>query len=433
MRNKGLLITRILPAVAFALLLVSYSVAADFSLHDWRYAKSVTLPPELKADGLVELLPDPEVFAGSALGLVDLRIIDGEGTEVPYKFEVRRSERHQTPFSVALLDKGYVPGLHTIFTADLGRPGVLHNEMAFETRSGNFRRTAIVETSSDGATWAKVAEQQIYAFTVRERGVTARDTHVRYPDSTARYLRMTIADEGEGPLEITGATIFFVKETPAREVHWPSAIVATSQDVDRRATLVEVDLGTPGLPTHRLTVEVPDVNFYRDVTLEASADRKEWRDRSRGFIYAYDTPKFVENSLTVTYPETTSRYLRLLIHNEDSPPLDIQGVDVWGLQRSLVFTADPKQSYTLYYGSLEARRPSYDIEKVFPFLITEELPQAQLGPQALNTQFVEKRPPFSERFPWLLPTVVGVAAIFVALLLLGVIRQARKVLPPPSE
>ncbi|MFQ5874682.1 MAG: DUF3999 family protein [Dehalococcoidia bacterium] len=436
MKNKSLLIARSIAAAALMLALVSSSAAADFSLRDWRYLKSVTLPSGLGEKGLVELLPDPEVFAGSAPGLVDLRIIDSEDTEVPYKLEVGRSERHQTPFSVALLDKGYVPGLHTIFTADLGRSGVLHNEIAFDTPSANFRRTAVVETSNDGATWAKIAEQEVYDFTVKERDFTTRDTHMRYPDSTTRYLRVAIADEGEGPLEVTGATVFFIKETPAREVLWPSAIVGTSQDTDRRATLVEVDLGTTGIPSYRMAVKVSDVNFYRQVTLETSNDGKEWEWRApklRAQVYAYDTPKFVGKDLAFTYPETTSRYLRLIIHDEDSPPLKIQGVDVWGLQHRLVFTADSEHSYTLYYGNLEARRPSYDIERVFPYLATEELPRAQLGPQVSSTQFVEKLPPVSERFPWLLPSILAVVAVLASLLLLGVIRQARRVLPPPSE
>ena len=87
----------------------------------------------------------------------------------------------------------------------------------------------------------------------------------------------------------------------------------------------------------------------------------------------------------------------------------------------------------MYYGNIEAKRPSYDLERVFPYLVTEELPEASLGPQTVNTAFVEKKPPVSERFPWLFPTVIAVAVILVALLLLSIIRQARKILPPPPQ
>lgn len=419
------------------LLLASSSAAADFSQSNWRYVKDIILPSGLQPDGLVELFPDREVFGSSAPGLADLRIIANENEEVPYKLEISEPKQERTSFPVSLRDKGYVPGGYNIFTADLGRVGILHNEIEFQTSSANFRRNATMETSNDGTIWMKLAEQTVYDFTVRERNFTARDTNIRYPDSTARYLRVKIADEGEGPLDITGATVFFVKETPAKEVPWPVSNMHISRDAARRTTLVEVDLGTPRLPSYRLAISAPDVNFHREVTLDTSTDQEKWRTILPGAsIYAYDTPKFVGKSLTITYPETTSRYLRLIIHDEDSPPLSVQDVKVWGLQRRFVFAAKLQESYQLYYGNAEAQRPSYDIERIFPYLITEDLPEAKVGSQATNPRFVEKKPPeppLSERFPWLFPTVVAVAAIMVALLLIGILRQARKVLPPPKE
>jgi hypothetical protein len=421
--------------IAFVLLLLTFSsAAADFSQRDWRYVKDIILPSGLQPEGLVELVPDSEVFASAAQGLADLRIISNENEEIPYKLEISQEERERTSFSVSLRDKGYVPGSYDIFTADLGRAGILHNEIEFRTPATDFRRMATVETSHDEATWMKIAEQTVYAFTVRERGFTTRDTSIRYPESTARYLRVKIADDGEGSLEVTSATVFFVKETAAREIFWPSSILGTSRDTGQRTTNVEVDLGTSGLPSHRLAINVSDINFHREVTLQASSDRGSWATiMRRAEIYAFDTPKFVGKSLVITYPEITSRYLRLVIHDEDSPPLTVQEVDVWGLWRRLVFDADPQQSYQLYYGNVKAQRPSYDIERIFPYLATEELPEAKLGSQTINPHFVEEKPPVSERSPWLFPTVAAVAAIVVALLLFVIFRQVRKALPPPKE
>jgi hypothetical protein len=425
--NKSLIILVLL-------LLVSSSAAADFSQRDWRHVKAINLPAELQPESLVEIVPDQEVFASAAHGLADLRIISSKNEEVPYKLEVSKAESERTSFPVSIRDKGYIPGSYNTFTADLGQEGILHNEIEIRITSTNFRRTATVASSNDEATWMKIAEQTVYDFTVKERGFTTRDTRVRYPDSTARYVQVKIADDGEGPLEITGATIFFVKETSAGEISWPSSILDIGRDAGARTTNVQVDLGTPGIPSYHLSLNIPDTNFYREVTVQTSTDREQWSTIMRGAeIYAFDTPKFVGKSLDITYPEATSRYLRLVIHDEDSPPLTIQGVNVWGLRRRLVFTADPQQSYQLYYGNAEAKRPSYDIERIFPYLITKQLPEATLGPQTANPDFVEEKPPVSERFPWLFPTVIVVAVIVVALLLVGIFRQARKVLPPPEQ
>ena len=428
----------ILAAVSLgATILVASQVFADFSLTDWRYVKPIRLPSNLSEEGLIELHPDPELFSGSSPGLVDIRVIAASGSEVPYKFEISKGEHQQTSLSVSLRDKGYVSGKYTTFTADLGREGVLHNRVEFRTPSSNFCRTATVETSNDGVTWAMTRKQQVYDFTVREVGLVSRDTDIRYPDTTARYLRVRIADEEEGPVDVSGATVFFMIETPAREVSWPTSALSSSRDTDRRATLVELDLGIDGLPSHRLALEISEVNFHREVSVEASSDRETWHTLgSRTAIYAFDTQKFVGDSLVLTYPESTSRYIRLAIFNQDNPPLTVNEVEVWGHERRLLFSADPAQSYSLYYGNVNARRPSYDIERVLPYLATEDLPQAALGLQAENPMFVEATtppPPVSERLPWLFPAVVGVAAVILGLILFGVLRQARKMLPPPAK
>ena len=245
MKNNRLRLSlRLALAVAvLATLIVAASRAyADFLPADWSYVKPIILPADLTDESLVEIFPDAEVFANSSPGLVDLRIVAADGTEVPYKFEVSKGERQRNSFPVALRDKGYVPGKYTTFIADLGREGVLHNEIEFQSPSSNFRRTAIVEASDDGATWARVAEQEVYDFTVKEVPLSTRNTHVTYTDSTARYLRVRIADDGEGPLEIAGATVFFVRETQPREVSWLASILGTVRDVESRTTVVDVDL-----------------------------------------------------------------------------------------------------------------------------------------------------------------------------------------------
>ncbi len=260
-----------------ALIVAAPQAFADFSLTDWRYVKPVSLPAELRREGLVEVAPDREVFAGAASGLVDLRIIADDGTEAPYKLEVSRGERQRVSIPVAIRDKGYVRGQYTTATGELTQEGALHNEIEILTPAANFLRNVTVEASDDGVTWATIAEQEIYDLTVREPGFTTRDTRVKYPESTARYLRLRIADDAEGPVEVSGASVFFVKETPAREVSWPASISSISQDTDRRTTLVDVDLGTRGLPSHRLVIEASEVNFYREVDLQTSADGVQWR------------------------------------------------------------------------------------------------------------------------------------------------------------
>ena len=100
------------------------------------------------------------------------------------------------------------------------------------------------------------------------------------------------------------------------------------------------------------------------------------------------------------------------------------------MPRKLIFQAQPGASYKLYYGNPEARSPSYELERILPFLETENLPVGTLGLQRNNETFnvEETRLPFSERYTWLITVVVVVAAVAVAVLLLGVVPQGEKVI-----
>jgi hypothetical protein len=103
---------------------------------------------------------------------------------------------------------------------------------------------------------------------------------------------------------------------------------------------------------------------------------------------------------------------------------------VSGVRRKLVFETAPGEVFDLYYGNAEAVRPSYDLRHFFEYLATDDLPLAGLGAQRLNHDLEKPTEPITERFPWLLPVVITLAAGFVAVLLVGVLRRAGKALPP---
>ena len=118
--------------------------------------------------------------------------------------------------------------------------------------------------------------------------------------------------------------------------------------------------------------------------------------------------------------------------NEDNPPLVIGAIQVSGVSRKLLFVASPGASYEVFYGNPLASRPSYDLERILPFLETTDLPEGVLARQQLNPEFVGPQPAKSEQYPWLIGVAVAGAAVVVAMLLFGVLRRARLLLPPPD-
>ena len=414
----------------------SSALFADFELGKWAFVKQIVLPEGVDKGTLVEVVPDRAVYSGAASNLRDLRIISGSGEEVAYVSEIAQGSRQTSALAARVLDNGYVEGEYNTFVVDLGSEGVLHNRIEILTSSENFKRDVVVESSADKDTWAEITAYSIYDFTLRERGANSRDTRVNYPDNTNRYLRVRVLDDGEGALTVTGARVLLSEDVEPSENSWSSVIVETFEDTDAQTSAITFDLGSHGLPSHRLTLDVGGVNFYRLTTLEQSDDLETWqRVASVSAIYLYETPKFVGGSLEVPYSESNARYFRLTVHNEDNPPVLVKGASFDGFVRRVVFIADPAKTYELYYGNSTARRPSYDLNQIYPYLDGERRAIATLGTQAMTEEVVVLEPviPVSEGLPWLLPTVIAGAAVVVGVILYGVFRQVKGLLPPPPE
>ena len=431
---QRLLLWAFIPAALGTLLL---SVArADFALEDWRYFKAIQTPAALDGEELAELALDRAVFQQSASGQRDLRVVAGDETgEVAYQLVTETGRRERTMVGGKVRDLSHVPNRHSSFVVDLAQAGILHNQVEVLTSFRNFQRNVAVEASPDGQSWSLVQEgSQIFGFTVEERGFTAKDTRVSYPESSHRYLRVSVINNDEAPLEITGAAVSSVRESPASETRYPGPIIGRSEDREALTSIMEMDLGGEGLPINRLILHTSAVNFHRDVSVMGSNDLATWSTLASGVaIYSFRTPKFVGDSLEVAFPESTHRYFRLVIQNRDDPPLTVDEIAFSGIDRKVLFLAQPGTSYALYYGNEAARAPSYDLARLLPYLDTESPAAATFGPQQANPQYAEPQPPASEQYPWLITVAVVAAAVVVAAILFGVFRQVRKALPPPDS
>ena len=408
-------------------------VSADFALAEWRFFKPVTLPEGLAGDEFVELTLDREIFRYSVAGQADLRLVQEGGEEVAYQLVVAASRQERIAVPAELRDLGYLPGKYTSFVISLDGAGDRHNEIEIQTADKNFRRKTVVEASSDSQTWAVLQEgSEIFDFTVKEQDFTARNTRIGYPESTARYVRVGVINGAKKPLEVTGAAVSLSRDMPAKETAYSPESLSRSEDTDSGSSVLALDSGSQGIPTTRLSFRTAAVNFHRDVTIEVSNDRENWEWQGEAPVYSYDTPKFVGDRLEVNYPESRHRYYRVTVQNRDDPPLLLEDITLQGVERKVIFLAQPNKELALYYGNPDAISLSYDLERLVPYLVTDSLPVAGLGAHQANPAYTLPELPLTERYPWVVPVAVTLAALVVGLLLFGVVRQAKQVLPPPD-
>ena len=173
----------------------------------------------------------------------------------------------------------------------------------------------------------------------------------------------------------------FAQRLEPRRHRLPLDIVERIEDAERKQTILLLQASHPGFPVDSIHLDIPHRNFYREVVVEGSYDSVYWTPLQSGeILYDFDTPRFVGNDRELRFGEYRYRYYRITIFNEDNPPLPVQKPMASGFARKIVFATGAGETYRLYYGNPEASAPSYELEKLFPYLVTEDLPVARLGP-----------------------------------------------------
>lgn len=406
-------------------------VHANFELKHWEFSKPILSPSNPTTSGFSGFEPDGHIYTNSADNLTDLRIIEEfSQSEVPYELLIERSLESYDLLQADIRDTTNVEGSHTSFMVKVGPRNSLHNQLEIITSSDNFVRKVKIETINELLNWSTAEDNaQIYDIGVSTGVPNHRNTKLTYPTSSSDSLRITIFNGNESPLKIQGAILSLSQKTPAKYRTYPSLISAQEKAEKSDSSQIIIDLKSEGIPTSRLTIFTFETNFHRKVNLESSSDAMTWTlvDQDHE-LFVYDTAKIQRQQLDLLYPEVTSRYLRLTFVNGDSPPVNINAIDIQGLRRMLIFEGSPDTRYNVYYGNLfEKVKPKYDLEHIITHVDIENVNLANLGKKQVNLSFEQKSiEPFSGRYPWLLPSVITTLIIILGLILIRILRLTMK-------
>ena len=403
---------------------------ADFNISKWRYYSELK-PGAAVSAKYAEFTVDPAIFRSAQDDLADLRVVDGAGKEAPFNLLEDRGgtteEGYKAAYKAALLNKSVVAGKYTSFVLDLGKPGKINNRVEIETPSANFMRRVEIEGGWDGLHWATLkADGYIFDFS---REYYAESTAVSYPDSTYRYIRVKIWDLEEKPLAIEGATVYWRKIEPAKEVLLLEGGSIT-QNRRERSTDILMDLGAT-MPSSRAVINSPDTNFDREVEIAGSDTGREWNYLGYEYILKYNLPGVKVKESSIDYSEASYRYIRLRVRNFDDEPIRISKAQLYQIRRRVVFPYDPNVHYRLYYGNIEAQQPVYDFQRTYKYVASQPRAGLQLGPRIENPDFTALigTKPWLQANPWVIWVVLGIAVILLGLLALRLIRET-KASPP---
>ncbi len=386
---------------------ISLFADGKIDLSAWDYYRQIrgnTVP----GDGFGTFgLPD-EIWPKDKGGLESLRITDPQGNEVPYFIRVERKADSNSEFPVKLLDNKVVLGNKTWLLVDLGKVR-RSNRVTLDISNEGFARQAVVEGSLDKTHWRTLLADGLL-FDLTNRSHSARKSFLTFPDSNARYLKVTIPLSGQKDALIVQKVLvraYFPEEGRSVERSFPGS----GSKSEKGETVWIIDRGRNDLPLNGVAFDFESHDFYRPVRVEVSNDQKDWSSLSTcGFLY--DARKGgTENQWKVSGPETTGRYVRITLTDGDDTPLKVRQITLRHWQRTLVFRPSGMGPHALYYGNEKANSPQYDLATWASKNVLGETSWT-LGEEKNNPNYHPPIVPLTERpfFTW------GVLGALMALL-----------------
>jgi hypothetical protein len=422
----------------------------------------------VKAESILAIALDSDVYSAARPAFPDLRIFDSQGKETPYLIEKATEPRTHTVRttcgSKAISLHEQEDGLDVIVRLDKRAPNT--DGLSIVTPLTNYERRVSVFGSDDGEDWTPlVAGGLVFDYS---RYMDIGNREIRLPKNGYRQFKVSIAgiaDANESPfLDLTrkyrgGSEAERTERTmlerrpfridrielwhetreklseSQRKADYPVAQWRVEQDAAEKTTIIHVAVRRE--PLTEFILETSSRNFSRAIEVQKPVTRGvrvEWLDIARGRASLVDFGGYRRENLGISFPEQRETDYRIVVHNEDNPPLAITGVTARGDVYRAVFLAAENENYRLGYGSDEADPPKYDAAAVLGPLregraasevrLGAEVPNPAAGePPALTLRTLVNNPVF-------LGTVVVVLA---AALAWALFRAARRINELPRE
>jgi hypothetical protein len=398
------------------------------SLIHWKHVVAIQNPTESTATW-VDTIITPQIFASARYDLHDLRVYTASGQEVPYALRVRSSRSERQSLETREFNRTEGPDESSELTLDLGESVPEHNALEIDLPGNNYRRRIELEGSDDGNAWRPLREETLVDF--RRGDNLVHDDTIEYPLSRFRYLRIKLHRD---PL-VDDEAVPIGDVKVLRSVEIPGEKLTLDASVGKREAVRtdagpgsrwDFDLGGDQTPVSSINVQIANAEFVRNFDLEAGGPVNSgtpFNSVARGVLRRRAGEPL--EPIRVEFSETRAARLRLIVTDNQNPPLQVEQVQFTADARQVVFaTPQGSESYELYFGNAAAEDPSYDFARNLPQKLEPAPDRAMLGDLAANPLYEPEPLPFTERWPWAVYAVLGLACLVLASIAVSLSRAA---------
>ncbi|MDP2392918.1 MAG: hypothetical protein Q8N35_12740 [Methylococcaceae bacterium] len=407
-------------------LLLTQAFAADSS--HYQFTRDIVRQDSREQTLLAVTLDNP-VYAASAAGFRDLRITDQDGVETPYLLQKITShktviKRLPSNSKTQTLQKSGDDGI--VVMVDLDKDAANADGLAVITAQHDFEYVLQIYGSSDdndSKNWQLLTDNAtIYDYS---RYMAVSNHEIDLPNNNYRHFKIVIAQATQAkigklleltrtirgdekpqlsekldllnePLHIDRIEFWHNQTETLPETEqpfdYPVAAFKISQDTEHKTSLIDID--TQNQPLTGFTLKTATASFSRNADVQIPVKhRGETRMQTIGTatleaLHFHDINREQSN---INFQEQRQPHYRIVIHNQDNPPLEISSVIGTGHGYQLLFLPQPGKNYQLQYGSDKAEPPHYDTAPIQELLRRGyQSMAANLSPESATTPIEDK-------------------------------------------
>ena len=370
--------------------------------------------PEILSDSFYSIGINPLIVAKCKPGLADLRIHDNNGKIVPYYIQPQQTVFKESSFvELPILNSARGADKQTYFTIQNTSDKIV-NELILQIKNTDAGRLVTISGSDDNDKFYVITENIYLQNVTGEEGAGMQS--ISFPPSRYKYFRVTILGKDVLPVNITRAGFNIDNNVVGKYEKIPKPFIRQVDSSDKNS-YITIGLSEK-FQSDKLDLLIKGAKYYK-----RNIEIRDGKDKNGESYYFTISPDNI-SSLLVHFK---TNLLLLVIHNDDNPPLQITGVDLWQLSTSVVAYLEKGKKYSLLFGDNNATAPGYDISN---FAESVSGRSVAILPNKIETVAITGLQPaseqnFSQPMLWVIIVAVLLVLLFVTYQLTKQVKERK--------
>jgi hypothetical protein len=370
------------------------------------------------SSGFHRILLTPEIISKLGIQLHDIRIYDdATNKEVPYVMRTEEPIQSKQLFKeYPIIEKRSEKNKFTYLVLSNEKQTKISN-ISLVIKNADVLKELTLSGSDNKIDWFVLKDK----FTITNINNPTETSEIKildFPLSNYTYYQVKISDKKSAPLNIIKAGYYDFNTEYGKYVEVPGATLVQTDSASEKKTYIKIKYSANYI-IDRLSFSFSGTPYFlRHATLFEKQKMKVKRKKTETYyapLASFDISSTDFNSILLSTVKAND--LLLVIENEDNPPLTLQKINAYQLNRQLVAWLENEKSYTLFMGNEKVGEPVYDLG-YFENKIPVQIP-------LLNVTLIESSQSTSQSFElsWFTQKRIIWIALTGVIILLGVMTM----------